>query len=183
MNLQKIVGLTVVGIVLVLGFSIFGMYVSYNNQAVALVKKGDAQKGNVEAVYDNMWKILSQKAQVTDQYKDTFKEIYPKLIEGRYSKGDGTLMKWIQESNPNFDISLYKDLMKSIEIERDNFTAQQKIMLDIKREHETLCNSIPAKWFISDANAKPIEYIVISSTKSKEVVKTGVDDDVDLFKK
>ena len=55
-----------------------------------------------------MRKVLKQKAQVTDEYKSAFESIYPKLIEGRYSKGDGSLMKWIKESNPNFDVSLYQ---------------------------------------------------------------------------
>ena len=68
---------------------------------------------------------------MTDEYKEAFREIYPQLIEGRYSQGDGSLMKWIQESNPNFDTSLYKDLMNSIEVERTYFAAEQKKMLDI----------------------------------------------------
>lgn len=54
-------------------------------------------------------------------------------------------------------------------------------MLDIIREHETLINTLPSKWFIS--NKTPIEYTVISSSKSKEVMKSGEDNDVDLFKK
>lgn len=179
MSLKTIITLTVVGIVLALGIGIFSMYVSYNNTEVSLRKQSDAQRGNIEAVYDQMWKIISQKAQVSNEYKNAFKEIYPALIEGRYSKGDGTLMKWIQESNPSFDISLYKDLMNSIEIERTNFTKQQNRMLDIIREHETLTNTIPAKWFIS--NKTPIEYTVISSTKAKKVMESGVDDDVKVF--
>lgn len=179
MNLKTIISLTIVGIFVAFGIGIFSMYVSYNNTEVSLRKQSDAQRGNIEAVYDQMWKIISQKAEVSNEYKDAFKEIYPQLIEGRYSQGDGTLMKWIQESNPTFDVSLYKDLMNSIEIERTNFTKQQSRMLDIIREHETLCNTIPAKWFIS--NKTSIVYTVISSTKSKEVMKSGVDDDVKLF--
>ena len=64
-------------------------------------------------------------------------------------------MKWIKESNPNFDVSLYKDLMQSIEIQRSEFQTSQERMLDIIREHETLVKTYPAKWFISDT--KPIE--------------------------
>jgi hypothetical protein len=54
-------------------------------------------------------------------------------------------------------------------------------MLDIVREHKTLCSTYPGKWFIS--NTTPIEYTVVSSTRSKDVMNTGLDDDVDLFKK
>ena len=88
-------------------------------------------------------------------------------------------MKWIQEANPNFDTSLYKDLTQSIEIQRTEFQKVQERMIDIKREHEVLLTTVPSKWFIS--NKTPIEYTIISSTRSKVVMETGLDDDVSLF--
>ena len=157
------------------------MYFSYNNQEVSLRKDSEAQRSKVEGVYDKMWKILQEKASVTGEYKDAFASIYPKLIAGRYSQGDGSLMKWIKESNPNFDTSLYKDLMASIEAQRECFQTSQERMIDIIREHETLCNTYPSKWFIS--NDSEIKYTVISSTATKQVVATGKDDNVDLFHK
>lgn len=171
----------VLGILVACALIVFGMNVHYNNKEIELRELAETQKKNIENIFDNMWKILSQKAQVSDQYKEAFKEIYPKLIEGRYSSGDGSLMKWIQESNPNFDVSLYKDLMKSIEVERTHFTKEQTKVLDIIREHKVLCRKIPGSWFISDQS--DIEYTVISSTRSKQVIESGVDDEVDLFKK
>lgn len=54
------------------------------------------------------------------------------------SATQGTMMKWIKESNPNFDVSLYRDLMQAIEIQRTEFQTSQERMLDIIREHETL---------------------------------------------
>lgn len=176
--MKKTISLVVVGILLVIGIIFTGVYFNCNNNEVNLRNEATAQQGNIEAVYDKMWKIIQQKAQVTDKYKDAFSKIYPQLISGRYDKGDGSLMKWIQESNPNFDTSLYKDLMQSIEVERSEFQIEQKKMLDIIREHETLCNSYPSKWFIS--NKEPIKYTVISSTRSKQVMQTGIDDNVDL---
>ena len=175
---------TIIGIIAVVVLAVvigFLMNMSYNNKEVELRELAEAQRGNIESVYDNMWKILSQKAQVSSEYKDAFSEIYPALIEGRYSQGDGSLMKWIQESNPNFDTSLYQDLMKSIEIERKSFANEQKRMLDIIREHKVLCQRVPSKWFVD--NKAEIEYTVISSTKSKATMESGIDDDVDLFKK
>jgi hypothetical protein len=101
-------------------------------------------------------------------------------MEGRYSgDGDGSLMKWVTEQNPNFDTSLYKDLMQSIEVLRSEFQRAQETMLDCIREHSTLCSTYPGRWFIS--NTSEIEYTVISSTKSKVVMDTGIDDDVKLF--
>lgn len=154
-------------------------YFSYNNREISLRQQAEAQRGKIEGVHDKMWKIIQQKAQVTDEYKGTFEKIYPQLIAGRYQNDKGTMMKWIKESNPNFDVSLYRDLMQSIEIQRSEFQTAQERMLDIIREHETLTRTYPARWFVS--NTMPIEYKVISSSRSKEVMIEGEDNDVDLF--
>ena len=169
-------------IVLTAGLVTLGMYFSYNNREISLRQEAEAQRGKIEACHDAMWKILKQQAQVSDEYKTAFEEIYPKLIEGRYSQDGGDskfFMKWIQESNPNFDTRLYQTLMESIEVQRLTFEKAQERMLDIIREHETLCKTVPGSWFIKDKS--PIEYEVISSTKTKIVMETGIDDDIDLF--
>ena len=181
MKLRTIIGIIILLIVCMFGISVAGMYFSYNNEEVSLRKQIDAQKGKVENHFDQMWKIISQKAQITEQYKEAFKEIYPELISGRYDKGDGTLMKWIQEANPEFDTSLYKDLMQTVEVQRIAFSKTQDKMLDLIREHSVLIETYPAKWFVT--NTTPIEYTIISSSKSKMTMETGIDDDVTLFTK
>lgn len=166
-------------IIVIAGFA--GSYFSYNNQEVALRTEAEAQRGKIEGVHDKMWKIIQQKAQVTNEYAESFDSIYTHIISGRYDQGDGSLMKWITEANPEFDSSLYKDLSQSIEIFRTEFQRSQERMLDIIREHSTLCSTYPGKWFIS--NTAPIEYTIVSSTRSKDVMNTGLDDDTDVFSK
>lgn len=179
MEMKKIIGLCVAVIFAIGVFSFVGMYVSYNNTDAKLRAQAEAQRGKIEGVHDKMWKTLQQKAQVTNEYKNAFSEIYPSLIEGRYSHGDGALMKWITEANPAFDTSLYKDLMFSIELLRTEFQKSQERMLDIIREHQVLLSTVPSKWFVT--NTDVIEYIVISSIKSKVLMETGIEDDVKLF--
>jgi hypothetical protein len=70
--------------------------------------------------------------------------------------------------------------MQSIELNREEFRKTQERMLDILREHNVLLTTVPSKWFIK--NKETIEYTVISSTRSKVVMDTGLDDDVNLFK-
>ena len=178
---MKKVILIALGVIMLSGAgSIVSCFFTYNNKEIALRTEVEAQRGKVEGVHDKMWKVLQQKAQVTDEYKDAFSEIYPAIMEGRYSgQNDGSLMKWVTEQNPNFDTSLYKDLMQSIEILRTEFQHNQEKMLDLIREHTTLCTTYPSKWFIK--NTSPIEYTVISSTVTKEVMRTGTDDKIDLF--
>ena len=126
-----------------------------------------------------MWKTLKQEAGVTEKYRETFEKIYPELIAGRYKGESAPLFKMIQESNPEFDTKLYDKLMQSIESQRAYFASSQQRMLDIIREHSTLCKTMPACWFIK--NKKKIEYVVISSTQTDEVMRTRKDDNVDLF--
>ena len=179
--MKKII-LISLAVILLIGIGVYaGCYFSYNNKEITLRTQAEAQRGKVEGVHDKMWKVLQQKAQVSNEYKDAFTEIYPAIMEGRYSgNGDGSLMKWVTEQNPNFDVSLYKDLMQSIEVLRTEFQKNQERMLDLIREHSTLCNTYPARWFIK--NTEAIQYTIVSSSKSKVVMDTGLDDDVDLFK-
>ena len=177
--MKKIIGICIAVILAIGVFSVVGMYFSYNNTDARLRAQVEAQRGKVEGVHDKMWKVLQQKAQVSNEYKDAFAEIYPELIEGRYSQGDGSLMKWITEANPTFDTSLYKDLMLSIELLRTEFEKTQSRLIDMIREHNVLLNTVPSKWFI--ANKEKIEYTIISSTQTKIVMQTGIDDNISLF--
>jgi len=179
---MKRIGIIIgVCIAAVIGITWISMYFSYNNKEIALRKEASAQEKKIEVVYDKMWKVISQKAQISAEYKESFHEIYKDIIGGRYSNGDGSLMKWITEANPEFDASIYKDLMNSVEVLRTEFQHSQERIVDIIREHSTLCETYPGCWFIK--NTEPIEYEVISSTQSKSVMETRMDDDVDLFKK
>lgn len=175
MNTKKLTLIITLGIILVISSIWIGMSFSYNNKEVALRQEAAKQYQNIEAVRDNMWKILQDQTSVTSEYREAFNEIYTNIIAGRYEQGDGTLLKFIKESNPNFDATLYKDLMKSIEVERTAFTREQTKMLDIIREHETLLQTRPSKWFIT--NDSSIVYTVISSDNTKKVMETGVDND------
>ena len=176
----KTIAVIAVIIIVALGvITTVGSYFNYNNQEVALREQAEAQRGKVEGVHDAMWKIISQKAQVSQEYRTGFDSIYTHIIAGRYSQGDGTLMKWIKEANPNFDTSLYKDVMDAIEVQRTLFKKEQERMLDIKRQHSTLCKTYPGRWFIT--NQSEIEYTIVSSSQSKQVMETGVDDNVKLY--
>ena len=155
------------------------MFFTYNNKEIYLRKEADAQRKKIESTHDKMWKVIKQKAEVSDKYRETFERVYPEIIAGRYSDGSSA-MKWIQEANPDFDTSLYNDLMQAIEIQRTHLHNAQSRMLDVIRERASLIESYPSRWFIT--NKSEIEYEVISSTKTHNVVETRVDDDVDVFK-
>lgn len=175
--------LLVIGSIVVVFFlMIAGVWISANNQEVSLRNQITAQQKVCEAFYDKLWKVIAQKAQVAEQYKDAFKEIYPDLIAGRYgNEKGGTLMKWITESNPTFDVSLYKDLSASIEGERAGFFMEQQMLIDLDREHKTIRQTFPKNIFIGGRTDVPIT--IITSDQTEKIYKTGKENDVDIFKK
>lgn len=151
------------------------MYFVFNNREVALRKEAEAQNGKIASVHDTMWKVIKEKAGVAEKYRSAFEKIYPELISGRYREPGSTMMKWIQESNPDFDTSLYSSLQQSIEVQRVTFSHAQQRMLDIIRERETLINSMPQGWFIR--NKQKIDYVVIASDATNDVMQTRVDNE------
>lgn len=168
-------------ILLVVILGVIGVltYFSYSNQEVQLRNSFNAQQKNCTVVYDQVWKIIQQQAGVASKYADDFKEIYPDLINARYGKGDGTLMKWIVEHNPNFDTSLYGKLMNSIEVQRTTFTEAQKKLIDVKREHDNIRTTFPGQVFVGGRPELVAQ--LVTSTKTEKAFQTGKEDEVDLF--
>lgn len=156
------------------------MYVSTTNKEVSIRNQVEAKKIANTASFDTMFKILQQKAGVTEEYKEAFKEIYPKLIEGR-NQDKNLLAKFVTESNPQFDTSLLKDLMVSIEAERKRFYNDQVLLLDYKRAHDDLRMKLPSSLFVG--HVPPLEITVVTSDKTEDVFRTGKDNDTNLFKK
>lgn len=117
---------TILGISVISGIS---LYFSYNNHEISLRNEAEAQRGKIEGLHDKMWKVISQKAQITQEYTESFDTIYTHIMSERYDSGDGSLMKWIKEANPQFDSSLYKDVMQSVEVLRTEFQKDKSACL------------------------------------------------------
>jgi hypothetical protein len=171
--------ITIAVSLLVIIITIIGFY--YSNKEISVRSQISAQKQVCEAFYDKLWKIVSQKAQVADQYKGAFKDIYTDLIDGRYGdeKG-GSLMRWITESNPAFDVSLYKDLSLSIEAERTGFFMEQKRLIDLANEHRIIRNTFPGSVFVG--RRPDVEIKIVSSSATKKVMESGEENNIDVFK-
>lgn len=177
-KLLIIIGLSILTIVIIIG----SMWISSNNKEVGLRNKLTGQVKVVEAYYDKLWKIISQKAQIAEQYKDAFMKVYPTLMEGRYgNEKGGALMKFIVESNPNYDVSLLKDLAQSVEAERTGFFYEQKKMTDLSIQHNDVLTKFPSSIFVGSRPQIPIK--IISSAVTKKVMETGEENDIDIFKK
>jgi hypothetical protein len=173
--MNKIKFLAAIAILFVVGFlwreSVKNRYIDINNQYIK-------QQNRIETFHDTMWKTIKQSTNVTDKAKESFKEMYIPLVEGRYSHGGGQMMQWIKENNPQFDFKLFDKLMTQIESLRKQFFNEQDMMQAIVKEGNDLRTKFPTVYVLED---KPeFIFIPISSTTSKEVMKTRVDDDVSL---
>lgn len=153
---------------------------SIDNKEVNLRVKHEAQKEVLKSNYDKMWKTIKQIAGVSEEYKDGFADMYKTMMEGRYK--EATLMKWVQEDNPDFSTALYEDLNVAIEANRISFHTEQTKLVAIKEQHTALMQRKPAKWFIND-DVTELEHTLITSTITEKVFVDGKDDDIELFSK
>ena len=107
---MKQTGLFITAGIIVMGLVIGMMYFTITNTEIKMRETTIAQQEVGKANFDKMFKVISQTAQVPQKFmkdaKDAFKEIYQPLMESRYSGERGVaLMSWVQENNPNFDLS------------------------------------------------------------------------------
>lgn len=158
----------------------FIMKVSTQNAEVRLRNQATAQVKANETTYDTCWKVISQLAGVAEKHKDGFKEVYTAIMQARGLDKGGNFMKWVQESNPQFDSKLYDKLANAIEGQRMVFKRDQQKLIDLKREHDNMLATWPSSMFVGDRD--PLEITIVTSTKTDKVFTTGKEDDVDVFK-
>ena len=162
---------------LVLTFSGIGVY---NTEASLRTQYNSKVLAN-EAIFDNTWKKISQSAQVTDAQKNALKEIFTSYASARTGNGDGgQLMKWVQESVPNVDVSVYKNLQNIITGARDEWTANQVALVDIAREYNQNLATFPSNVFLKIFGFQPIDAKIITSARTGQAFATGQDNDISL---
>ena len=164
-------------IIIMMYFGTVNNHADIHNQATA------QQKAN-EVVYDEVWKVLAQKAGILDKYATDFKSVYASIFDERYqgqNSGQSPAFMWIKEQNPNFSMEMYKDLSSAVEVYRGKFSRVQQRLIDIKREDDNLHTKIPSSWFVG--GKKDLEINIVTSTKTEKVFMTGKEDDIDLFQK
>jgi len=183
MQTKTIVTWAIIGVIalsaIVVGLS--GVSV-YNSQA-NLKNNYEMKVKSNQAEFDNMWKKITQVAQVPEAQKEAFKEVYSSYASARTSEGQGKMMAWIQEAVPNYNGEIYAQLMNIITASRDGWTMRQNELVDFARVYNANLVVFPKNKFLKFFGFEKIEPNVITSTRTDEAFKTGKDDDVDLFKK
>lgn len=143
------------------------------------------QRDNMNA-NDRMWKTIDQVAQTTEAQKEALKEIFNGYAEARganTSQPSAALATWINEAVPNVDTDTFKNLQNIITSQRESFAMRQTELLDLKRSHDKLLQSIPSNIILASLGREPIDVVIITSTRTENSFETGRDDDIQLFNK
>lgn len=177
MNKGMVIVIAIFAVVVVFGLTIVGSLISFNNTAVQMEAGVKAQYEQNRNNYDNYWKKLKEVAQVPTMYIDDMKKLWDGVMAGRYGKdGSRAMFQWIQERNPKVDSSLYRKIQDIVEAGRNSFEADQKMLIDKKREYfdtylKTFPNSMLAG-LLGFPKINPADYAIVTSEETEEVFKT-----------
>lgn len=171
---QKIlvVFLSAAGISILSAVSILLWWIGVFNQAVSLEKQFDAAVQNREAVYDNMIKQIQEKFAVAKLERETVKQMIDAVTEGRTG---GSFFKSVQEQSPEVNPQMFQEVLATIGGKRDELTRSQQNIMQIQLEHSKLREQAPSKFVVGGRS--PLQTVIISSSKTKDVVSTGIDDE------
>lgn len=197
--------LHIVGIGAVVFLAIFiGSCVSFRSTAVSLESATKAQYQKNQVSYDTFWKSVKETAQVSDEYKEAFKEILVDDTKARYGKdGAGAAFLMINERPVAFDDKVYTKLIQLIESGRADFKQSQLDLLAKQQAYETHLGSLSGGVFAGmlgfpkeitgdlappfdkdgDGRMTVLDYKVVTSAKTEQAFATAKDDEVDIFNK
>lgn len=184
MKTKTIVLLAVGALVLILGIGVISSVISFGNHEVDLRNRFTQKHDERTAFYDKLWKTLSQKSQIALKNDSSFARNIDAIMTGRKDSPD-LFMKWVQESNPNANFdqvsALYQDLSRSVEGQRDGFFMEEKMMQDIVLQHSNLLDKFPGSMWNSFYDREHLVYKPITSDRTDDVIRTGKDNNVQLF--
>ena len=176
----KYIFISLLVIVTFLIFSFITTGISLYNQEVALRNKIESKQEANKAIFDNTWKKIKQATQVSDKYKDGFKEVLETYTNGRKEDSKNLLMRWGNEALPNLDPSIYKQLSNIIVSSRDDFTMNQEELIDLNREHTTLISVFPNNLYFRFMGINKIDIKTVTSNKTESAFNSQKEDNVDL---
>jgi len=164
-----------------IGTIVFGFTIlSWHNTAASLKNTYEMKIKANEGEFDGLWKKLKQSAQVPEQKKNAFKEIFNSYAGARSTGGDNQTMTWIKESVPNVDLKVYDQLMNIITGSRDTWTMKQTELVSIAEQYNALLVSQPKGFFLNLFGHQKISPKVITSERTEQSFLTGKDDDISL---
>lgn len=158
-------------IVLFVAILSIGSYASaktYGAKTEASLRAAQDQSRNVFA---QAGQKIREVAQVPKMYADDVERVTRAAIEGRYGeKGSQAMFQWLQEQNPQLDVSVYSKVQQVIESSRKDFEMAQQRQLDIRRQYEGELGSFWRGFWLARAGypKTDLEKFNIVSTKAAD---------------
>ncbi len=181
MKVSTIVILAIVG---VLGFGAIGTgcgALNFRSTCISQEAGIKAQYKANQSNYDNMWKKFLEASQVNKAYADDLKELYKNTMTARYgTDGSKAMFQFIKEQNPTLDPGTYTKLQALIEAGRNGFDAEQKTLVDKKREYESYLGTPSASVFnifFSFPRIDLDKFDIVTSSKTEKVFEDKKDDE------
>ncbi len=167
--------------IMIIGIQLASLY----NKDVRLRNQFNEKFSERTAFYDKMFKTIKQKGKIAVKNDSSFTKIVNIVMEGR-KDSEGLMMKWVTEQNPTAQFSevssMYKDLSRTIEAQRDEFFIQEKYLMDIKLQSDNLLDVFPSGLILTTLFGKEkISYKPITSDYSENVIKSGKDNNLEVF--
>lgn len=163
--------LSVIAIFAVIVLVTIGSLIGFNNTAVKMENGIKAQYQQNQNNYDNYFKQLKEAAQVPEIYVDDMRKVWKEVMTARYgTDGSRAMFNWIKEHNPAVEAKLYLKLQIIITAGRNRFEADQKILIDKKREYENLLGTFPNSFFAGFLNFPKInlaDYGIVTSDETQ----------------
>jgi hypothetical protein len=125
----------------------------------------EAKQDEAKIVYDDMWKVVKETFNLTDQAQAAFTESYTKIMEAQNPReGQAQLALFINRVAPNSDfMPLYNRMAGTIEA---------------KREDDSYFREQPSGFFVSTLTGRqPMKITLVTSTRTGEAYKSGKDDE------
>lgn len=185
MDTKQIIKYSIIGLVVLVFIGLFSSVISTSNEEVDLRNRFKQKMDERTAFYDKMWKTISQKSQIAVKNDSSFAKNVNAIMAGRKDAGN-LFMKWVQESNPNANYeavsSLYADLSRAVEGQRDGFFMQEKMIQDIVLAHDNIMTKFPSGFILSNFMGRTrLTYKPITSDRTDGVIQSGKDNEVGLF--
>lgn len=177
-----ITGLAVVAGVLVAALLVFGFVISTLDREAKLKVGIEAQQGVVSDQADSTWKVVKQQAQVQERYAGDFKTAYADIMNARYGgkEAGDPLLNFVMESNPQFDSSLYGQLMTAIEAQRTQLMDKEKTLRDMDATHDAMFETVVTGWILKANGRQRTEIQVITSDRTRDMLQNG-ENDVNVY--
>lgn len=181
---KSYVKMIVIGAIAMIVIAYAGCALSFRTDCVRAENGITAQYDQNKNNYDNMWKKFREMSQVPEMYVADLQKVYDSAMKARYGEeGSKAVFQFIHEHNPNLDSAVYVKLQSAIESGRNSFEADQKQLIDKKRQYADLLGGTRALvvgvWFgFPRIDLK--KYDIVTSDETEKVFKDKKSDEIKL---